>query len=480
MLPTQQTLGFFLSLMGLLCGPSLAQTAPVPPHLVAAVIPDHGMAMKPLQAVVLQAIERSPGIREAQANWRATEQDVNQARSALWPRLELSANSSAARLEQGQGGALSGRVGATASYNVLDFGKTRKQIEARQFQALASQDQVLLARETTTFDTVSAYLQLVKHQRLIRIYEQHIIELKSLVEKLSEIVKVFEGRRSELTQAQTRLGQARDALLNIKARQREFQLVLMRQAGAVSQPLPDTLPEFPANGMGGLVEEAGLNHPAVRSARAEAASARALAAETRAGRKPQLTLQLNKQTGVDINGISSPAQLYLSAQWVAFEGFGGKASEQAQLERAQAAEEKAAQLLIEIDFNIQTAWADYEAQSSRLQELTRLVKGTDQVRKDSYDQWRELGRRSLLDVLTAESEHLNTRLSLATSEVDQVIALAKMRFEAGTLKEWMVGDDGQAVPQDSLPRKTGDSATAPALPALPGKISFPFAFSLPF
>jgi outer membrane protein, adhesin transport system len=481
--PIQLGLGFCLSLMMcLLCDQGLAQPVPPPPLVVAAVIPDHGLAMKPLQALVLQALDRSPSIREAQANWRATEQDVNQSRSALWPRLEFNANSSAAKLEQGKGNALSQRAGATVSYNVLDFGKTRKQIEARQFQALAYQDRVLIARETTTFDTVSAYLQLIKHQRLIRIYEQHIIELRALVDKLSEIVAVFEGRRSELTQAQTRLGQARDALLSVKARQREFQLVLMRQtgAGAASQPLPDTLPTFPASGIGSLIEEASLRHPAVRSARSEAASARALAAETHAGQRPQVDLQLNKQTGVDANGISSPAQIFVSARWVAFEGFAAKASEQAQLDRAQAADERASQLLIEIEFNVETAWADYEAQSSRVQELTQLVKGTAQVRKDYYDQWRELGRRSLLDVLTAENEHLSTKLSLATSEVDQAIALAKMRFEAGTLKEWIVGDDGQAVQQDLMPVKVGDSASTPALSALPGRMSSPFAFSLPF
>lgn len=481
-LSIQRGLGFCLGLMCLLCCPCMAQSVPEPPLVVAAFIPDHGVAMKPLQALVLQAINRSPSIREAQASWRATEQDVNQSRSALWPRLELSANSGAAKLEQGQGSALSGRVGATVSYNVLDFGKTRKQIEARQMQALAYQDRVLMARESTTFDTVSAYLQLLKQQRLIRIYEQHIIELRSLSDKLSDIVTVFEGRRSELTQAQTRLGQARDALLTIKARQREFQLVLLRQAGAgtAGQPLPDTLPVFPAIGMVSLVEEAGLRHPAVRSARSEAASARALAAETHAAQKPQVDIQLNKQTGRDVNGLSSPSQLFLSARWLAFEGFGAQASELAQLERAQSAEERAAQLLIEIEYNIQSAGADHEAQSSRVQELTQLVKGTAQVRKDYYDQWRELGRRSLLDVLSAENEHLNTKLSLATSEVDQVIALAKMRFEAGVLKEWLVGDDGQAVPRDSISVKVDGPAITPALTALPGKVSPSFAFKLPF
>lgn len=409
--------------------------------------------MTPLQALVRQAIDRSPAIREAQANWRAAEQDVAQSRGALWPRLELNANSSAARLDSGPASALGSRLGATVVYNVLDFGKARDQIEGRQFQAQAFAHRLRTASESAAFDTVSAYLQWVKHQRLIRIYEQHIAGLQVLVGKLSEIVTVFAGRRSELTQAQTRLGQARDALVAVKARQRGYQLMLIRQVGvdAVPETLPETLPVFPVQDIGALAGQASLQHAAIRAARSEAAAARALVAETRAAQRPQLDLQLSKQTGQDANGFASPTQLYVLARWVAFDGFGNRASELALIERAHAADEKAGQLLLEIEFNIQTAWADYEAQTRRISELTGLVTGTDQVRKDYYDQWREFGRRSLLDVLTAENEHLNTNLSLASSEVDRVIALARMRYEAGSLKEWLVGDVGPAAPDSGRP-----------------------------
>lgn len=227
-----------------------------------------------------------------------------------------------------------------------------------------------------------------------------------------------------------------------------LKVILIRQAGAgaVPETLPETLPVFPAQGVGSLVEQASLQHAAVRAARSEAAAARAQVAETRAAQRPQLDLQLSKQTGSDGNGFASPTQLYVLARWVAFDGFGNRAGELALIERAHAADEKAGQLLLEIEFNIQTAWADYEAQTSRIGELTGLVTSTDQVRKDYYDQWRELGRRSLLDVLTAENEHLNTNLSLASSEVDRIIALARMRYEAGSLKEWLLGDAEPAAP----------------------------------
>jgi adhesin transport system outer membrane protein len=440
--------------------PLLAQaqaTKEVPPILVPAQIPQRGKAMVPLQKLVIAALERSPGTREAQANWRAAVQDVAQARGALWPRVDLNANTAATKLDGGKAAALSGGVGAVASYTLLDFGRTRDQIDAKQSEATSMQARVLLAREATTFDTVNAYLQLVKYQRLISIYESHITDLKDLVSKLSEIVAVFQGRASELTQAQTHLGQARDALSSLHAKKREYQLALLRQVGSAlnQSKVEDAIPEFPLEAVPAMLAEASKSHPSIVSARADAASAKALAAEAHAAREPQVEVQVAKQTGKDALGNSYPLQLYVSAKWAAFQGFGDRAAEQALIERAAAAEEKISQLLIEIEFNVNSAWADYEAQASRLDELRNLVRGTDQVRQDYYAQWRDLGRRSLLDVLTAENEYLGTRMSLASSEVDQAVALARLRFEAGTLKEWMVGDDGRAVavgePIDRVP-----------------------------
>jgi len=95
--------------------PLLAQaqaTKEVPPILVPAQIPQRGKAMVPLQKLVIAALERSPGTREAQANWRAAVQDVAQARGALWPRVDLNANTAATKLDGGKAAALSGGVGA--------------------------------------------------------------------------------------------------------------------------------------------------------------------------------------------------------------------------------------------------------------------------------------------------------------------------------------------------------------------------------
>jgi adhesin transport system outer membrane protein len=450
-----------LSLTGLLslCAPvcAFSQGLPVtpkppaellaPPRLVEAETPERGRTLKELQRLVRIAIERSPTMKEALAQARAAEQDVDEARAALYPHLSVNANTAAVKLE-GQGGpVLSPRAGVTVDYNLLDFGKTRQAIASKEWLSASYQARFSLARETAAYETTSAFLQLVKYQRLIGIYESHIADLGYLVGKLADIVAVFPGRRSELTQAQARLGQARDALLTMYARKRESQLALLRQVGAgeVSEGLPDAVPLFAGDDLQRLLEIARAQHPAVLAARSEADAARASMEEAKASHLPQIDLQLSKQTGRNELGSTSPAQLYVTARWDAFQGYGNQAQERALQERAAAAEERVSQALVEIDFKIRGAQADAQSQIERQRQLEDLVQATDQVRQDYLVQWRELGRRTLLDVLTAENEHLNTRLSLGGSEVDLALAWARMRFEAGMLKTWLVGDDGSVA-----------------------------------
>jgi adhesin transport system outer membrane protein len=152
--------------------------------------------------------------------------------------------------------------------------------------------------------------------------------------------------------------------------------------------------------------------------------------------RPSFDLQASRMSGVDIMGYHDPGQMYVSVKWNLFQGFSGDAQEKSMLSRANATEEKYQQLLLDIDYKINSAWDDYNNQTDRIKTLTALSNNTEQVRSDYFVQWETLGKRSLLEVLTAESEHLNTLLSLASSELDQQLALARLRYESGTLASW--------------------------------------------
>ena len=284
---------------------------------------DPGLAQ--LRLLVRESVNRSPAIREAQANWRAAEQDALQARAGAWPKLDITANSGSARLESG-GSTGPANLALSATYTVFDFGRLRHQVDARDQQAGALENQFRTVIDGTVYDTANAYLQWIKQTRLNKVYDQHIVELAGLIDKLAATVQVLPGRRSELTQAQTRMAQAQDALAAVQAKQREHQLSLTRLTGLTLTPALSAadLPALPEDTEGLLESVAAQDHPTLRAARAEATAARARLAEIQAGQKPQIDLQASKQTGTDVYGAVSPAQLFVTARWTAFDGGSGR------------------------------------------------------------------------------------------------------------------------------------------------------------
>lgn len=394
-----------------------------------------------LQQMVKVAIERSPQLRESQAAARAAGLDTDEAKGARWPTLDVTGASRpvTAGNSNPNGDGSTGRVGLTAVYNLYDAGRTRSNISSREFAEQSARAKIALARETVINDTVNAYLQMIKQQRIIDIYTNHIERLVMLVDKLEQVVKAFVGRRSEFTQATARLGQARDGMEVAIARQRENNLVLVRLLGSnaliprAAQALPHFQPRTPEN----AIPVALAAHPLLLATLADIDSLKANVKTTVASRSPHLDLQASKLSGKDINGNATPAQLYLGLRWSAFQGFAGQAAEGAALERVTSAQEKYAQAKIEIEYKIQNAWADYQTNFGRQQSLRKLALATDQVRQDYYTQWNDLGRRSLLEVLTAENDHMASVLSLTNSEVDQESALVRGRYEAGDLSAWV-------------------------------------------
>lgn len=420
-----------------------AVPAPVTP--VAASLPERGAGLRSVQLLVRQAELHAPELRDAEATWQAAALDVQQARGDLYPHLDITAASRPYTFGAGSyNNGATGGIGANLSYALFDAGRARKTVAARELAVQSAYDKYLQAREKVAIDTVSAYLQYEKYARLITLYQANILRLGDLANKLAEIVKVLPGRRSELTQALARVGLAQQSLESAQAKQREYQYTLLRLLGTEAPPGAEPPPEFGHPQLAQALQAA-QHAPELEAAAADARTLAVNADAVRAGRMPEVDLTASKFTGRDVNGNVIPAQLYLGLKWGAFQGFAGQAAELAARQRAASAQEKYQQALQDIQFRIRSAWADYLTQSALHANTARLAAQTDQVRKDYYTQWQELGSRSLLDVLTAENEHLNTLVLETTSAYDRSIASARIRAEAGELANWLLGAPAPAT-----------------------------------
>lgn len=62
---------------------------------------------------------------------------------------------------------------------------------------------------------------------------------------------------------------------------------------------------------------------------------------------------------------------------------------------------------------------------------------SDRIRHDFFDQWYHLGRRTLLDVLSAESDFYGNQVAEVTNRFDGYSAIFRSYASSGTLLLWL-------------------------------------------
>ncbi len=384
------------------------------------------------------AIERSPQLRLAQAEHEASQADVDEAKGARWPQVEVGTRSRSVNLGGGGAGDTSSNaVTVSATTTLYDWGRTTETIDARKQLATAAEMRYEAELENLAFEVSSIILELGKQRIITDISQQFVDRMNTLVKMLGEIVVADPGRASELTQARARLLQAQAAHDSAQSQAEDAEINLRKYVGDLSIAIPraKSWNIRPANLDGLLARVA--DHPTVQQAQAQAFSADSQARAIKASSLPQLNLVVGKSTGRDALGRQEPVQANLTMSWNAFSGGSEKASQRAALQRAEAGRQDTEQQLQDLEYRVRKAHHDALSFLDRATLFGGLSSETERVRKAFFEQWYHLGRRTLLDVLIAENDHYSNRVSEITNRFDGYQAIFRKYASAGSLANWL-------------------------------------------
>ncbi|MEO6921319.1 MAG: TolC family protein [Collimonas sp.] len=391
-----------------------------------------------LYRAVRAAAERSPQVRQKHADWDAARADVDESKGQRWPQLDVGTQSSAAHF----GGNSEGTPNSTAvvvgvTTNVFDWGRLGKVIGSREQLAIATQQAYEAELTKNAYDVSANVVELVKNRLITEISQRYVDRMGGLVSMLRQIVDVDRGRASELTQSKAKLLQAESTRDATAAKVRDYTLNLRKLVG--DEPIAESLDrdwQLQVPNLDLVLAEVPM-HPSLQQAEAETQAAKLNVDAIRAGSKPQLNWVINKTTARDALNREQPWQTYLSFNWGAFRGGSTKAAEKAAYERAMSSSEKKAQQQLDLEFAVRAAGQDANTFLSRADLYKDLTAETDRVRKAFFEQWYHLGKRTLLDVLSAESDHYGNRVNEITSRFDGYSAIFREYNNAGALVNWM-------------------------------------------
>ena len=379
-----------------------------------------------LQELVQLSLQRSRAIGAVRLLTLAAEADLAETKASRLPSVNLGGvgayiGNSVSGVQLAKG--FQGRATVSASVPIYDSGRITKLTEWRGQLAEAARFSQSSAEEQLALQTVTLALDRSRYVLQAQVYTQYVRKMACLVDALEIITKADRGRASELVQAQKSLQQADLSYEQTLSGLRQTEIRMKRLVG-------DTLP--PSAGMSAVLarlpdlnelQQDILLSADVSQASAQARAQRSYAESVLAGQKPSVSLVA---TGSTAAGASRTTDWSGGVQInIPLLQPGADAQMTAAVRRAQAANLQREETIEAKRYRLLEM---YEAASSSLDRAKRVVdilRNSDRVRASTLQQWQQLGRRSLFDVMGAESDYYSLRITQVNALFDaqQVVAL---------------------------------------------------------
>lgn len=393
--------------------------------LALSAVPARGQT---LRDSVERALRNFPEVRSAQANRAAVAETVPQAFAGLLPSLdgsfgrgrERSNNSITRARTDGPWTSLNRQEAElTLSQLIYDGGATWNAMKRQQAHALSAAEQVESLGESVALRTAQAFFDVLRLRALVEIAEQNLAVHRRTLEQVASRTEKGLGRRSDDRQTEARVALASSQLEQLRGQLDEAETAYRHLTGAFpgqllrAEPPAATLPRS----VDEAVQDARVNHPAVRAAQAEIDAAAADRESARGRLLPRLTLELGATNDRDVDGVQGlngdrTAMLRLRHNF--FRGGADVARISEADARRYEAIEQLARAQNDIERDVRQAWQSLAAERTRLGVLRNYSEASAEVVEAYRSQFR-IGQRSLLDVLNAENENFTARSNYLTS-----------------------------------------------------------------
>lgn len=399
-----------------------------------------------LREAVELAVNTNPRVTAAQANRRATDEVLRQAQGRFFPEVDVNADYGKQRIHRPRG----------LGPDVNDVWRYRRQATVSVRQALfdgfdraydyyrsqaritAASHRILARSEAVGLSVVEAYIDVLRHKDLLRLAQENVgrhEQLMGLIQERFDGGKApigdVEQTRERLEAAKSLVGQIKISLETSKAKYRNAvgeDPVRLQNVG-YAPGVPPQVDE--------VVSLAVQNNPRIRAAEAQIDIADFDKKQFRSSLFPQLSLEGSRTWGKEIEGTpdrNDEIEGKIVLTWKLFDGGVRRARERELSERY--AESIAEQHILHRDIKqqIEIAWARFSTGREQLGAIRRQAEQNSKVIA-AYREAYNANRRSLLDVLDAESAGFGSQFELSNVRALHLFSSYELLAHMGLLLE---------------------------------------------
>ena len=389
-----------------------------------------------LRDALLKAYQSNPTLAGARASLRATDENVPIARSSGLPSVNLTSGFTENVVKSSNSFVSPDRNGTAAttlSLPVFSGGAVRNSVRAAQTRVESGQLSLRGTEADLFTNVVAAYMDVIRDEAIVALNTQNVRVLGVNVQATRDRFQVGDLTRTDVAQSEARAAQARSQLQSAQARliaSRENYVRFVGDAPGLLDTPPE-LPNLPAS-PDSAVDVALRDNPALLAAAKARDAAGYDISVARASRLPRVSVNvggnyvnylgsLGAGTTVQTGQSGTAATAGLGLTLPLFQG--GRPA--AQIRQAQNLRAQAIERVTETERGvIAQARSAYAVWRSSLEVIasSEVAVNANKLSLEGVRAENSVGTRTILDILNAEQELLNSQVTLVTARRDAYVA----------------------------------------------------------
>jgi outer membrane protein len=355
--------------------------------------------------------------------------------------------------------------GVDLSYPLFQGGTVRNNVEASKTRVEAGRATLRAVEGDVFTEAVAAYMDVIRDRAIVELNENQVKVLSTNLEATRDRFEIGDVTRTDVAQSEARLSLGRSNLTTAQGRlatsEENYRRVIGKRPDALQPPPP--LPPFPATA-DQAVQVALANNPDLIAVARQAEAANYDVRSVRGSRLPTVSAVASGDYANTISGDTQGIPRSGTATSIGVQGRiplyqGGLPA--ARIRQAQALEGQTLERRIETEravvANTRSAFATYKAATDAITS-NQVAVSANELALEGARAENSVGTRTILDVLNAEQELLNSQVLLVTARRDQYVAGFQLLNAMGQAEADDLGLEGGPLydPLGNYRRVAGD------------------------
>lgn len=390
-----------------------------------------------LRDALAKAYSKNPTLTAARANQRANDENVPLAKANGLPNASVQGAYQEYKVRPSNDFTSPRRsVGGQLNLNVPVYqgGSVRNAVKAAETRVAAGVETLRDTEQSVFSQTVAAYMDVIRDEAIVRLNRENVNVLEVNLQATKDRFEVGDLTRTDVAQSEARLAGARGDLQTAEANltgSRETYIQLVGEA-PVNLEVPPELPGLPAD-PDAAVDVAVKDNPNLRAAAKQREAARQDVSAAYGARLPTLSLGATGSyqnfldtlgsgvPGISISQTTKSVTLGVSAKLPLYQG--GMPS--ARVRQAQARSGQAIENEIAAERSVvaqtRAAFASWRS-SLEVIDSAKVAVEANTLSLEGVRAENSVGNRTILDILNAEQELLNSQVQLVSAQRNAYVA----------------------------------------------------------